>query len=104
MAGFFRSHRGCYLSFFCCLLLSTELSLFMDILYKRYFGRLRLLRSSDVEENPGLRDSRRSCCVCHTKIRSLHKNLSNLSLMVEFVFFFALRFLSFPGRAYGAGF
>ena len=43
----------------------------MDILYKRYFGRLRLLRYSDVEENPRPRTSRRLCRVVYANIRGL---------------------------------
>ena len=35
----------------------------MGILYKRYCGRLRLLRSTDVEENPGSGNSCRPCRV-----------------------------------------
>ena len=51
----------------------------MGILYKRYFDHLRLLRSSNVEENPEPRVSRRSCCVEYANIRNLHGNLSDLS-------------------------
>ena len=53
----------------------------MGNLYKRYFYRLRLLRSSDVEKNPGPRASRRSCLVVFANIRSLHRNWSDLSLI-----------------------
>ena len=55
----------------------------MSILYKRYFDRLRLLRSSDVEENPGLRALRRSCCVVYVNVQGPHMNLSDLSLMAR---------------------
>ena len=48
-------------------------SLFVGILYKRYVGHLRLLTSSDVEENLEPRASRRSCRVIYTLIRGLHK-------------------------------
>ena len=48
----------------------------MGILYKHYFGHLRLLKSSDVEENPGSKASRTSCCVVYANILGLHKNLS----------------------------
>ena len=70
----------------------------MGILYKRYFGRLRLLRSSDVEENPGPRVSRRSYRVVYANIRGLHKNLSDLALIARGggVFFFVRGLLS-PG-------
>ena len=37
---------------------------------------LGLLRSSDVEENPGPRASHRSYRVVYANIRSLHRNLS----------------------------
>ena len=49
----------------------------MSILYKRYFGRLRLLKSSDVEENPGPRASRQSCRI----VRELHKKLFKAPLL-----------------------
>ena len=52
----------------------------MSTLYKRCFGRLRLLRSSDVEENNGQRASRRSC--------------------LFFFFFFVMRPLSLPGATF----
>ena len=52
----------------------------MGILYRLYFGRQRLLRSSDVEENPGQRISHRSCRFAYANIRGLHKNVSDLSL------------------------
>ena len=55
----------------------------MSILSKRYFGRLRLLKSSDVEENPGPIASRWSCRVVYANIRDLHRNLSDLSLMAR---------------------
>ena len=55
----------------------------MGFVYKRYLGRLRLLRSSDVEENPGSRVSRRSCCIVFGNIPSRHKNLSDLSFIVR---------------------
>ena len=55
----------------------------MGILYKCYFGHLRQLRSSNVEENSGLRASRRSRCVVCANIRGLHKKLSDLSLMAR---------------------
>ena len=51
----------------------------MGILYKR-FGHLRLLRSSNVEEYPGQKSSRRSCRVVYANIGGQHKNLSDLSL------------------------
>ena len=53
----------------------------MGIRYNRYFGRLRLLRFSDVGENPRPRASRRSCHVVYVNIQSLSKNLSDLSLI-----------------------
>ena len=43
----------------------------MGILYKHYFGRLRLLRSSDVDEDPGPKTSRRLCRVVYVNIRGL---------------------------------
>ena len=72
MAGFFMNYLdGClYFFFYCCI----SNSLFMGILYKHYFGRLRLLRSSYVEENSGPRDA---------NIRHLHKNLSDLPLIAR---------------------
>ena len=62
----------------------------MGILHKRYFGCLRLLSSSDVEENTGSRALRRSCRVVYANIRGLHKNLSDLSFIARGgdVFFF----------------
>ena len=69
----------------------------MGILYKHDFGHLRILRSSDVKENPGPKASRRSCCVVYANIRGLHKNLSDLSLIArggDVVF--GLRLLSLP--------
>ena len=62
----------------------------MSILCKSCFGRLRQLRSADVEQIPGPRDSRRSCRVAFAIIRGLHKNLLDLSLMTRSrdVFFF----------------
>ena len=77
------------------LLIFAKFSLFRGILFKRYFGCLRLLCSSDVE-NPAPRASRRSYRVAYANIRGLQKNLSDLSLMAKGgdVFFF-LRFLSF---------
>ena len=74
----------------------------MGIQYKRYHSRLRLLRSLNVEENPGQRVSRRSCRVLYANIRVLHKYLSNLSLSATggYVFFFSLRLLSFPGATF----
>ena len=51
----------------------------MGILYKRYIGCLRLLKSSDVGENPGPRASRRSCRVVYVNIWGLRRNLSDLS-------------------------
>ena len=65
----------------------------MGILYKLYLGRLRLLRSSDGKENPGSRTSRRSCRVVHANIPSLHKNLSNLSLLSEVEMWFCFETL-----------
>ena len=45
----------------------------MGILYKR---RMKLLRSSDVEENPETRASHRLRCVVYTNTLGLHKHLS----------------------------
>ena len=73
----------------------------MGILYKRYFGLLRLLMSSDVEENSGTRASRRSFRAVYAKIRGLHKNLSDISLMVRGGnVVFVLRHLSLPGATF----
>ena len=55
----------------------------MGILYNRYFGRMRLFKTSNVEDNPGPRASRRSCRVVYANIRGLHKNLSYLSLIAR---------------------
>ena len=55
----------------------------MGILYKLYFGRLRLLRSSDLKENPGPKVSRKSCRVVYANIWGLHKNLSELPLITK---------------------
>ena len=52
----------------------------MGILYKHYFGRLRLWRYSEIEQNPGPRASRRLWYVVYANIRRLHKSLSNLFL------------------------
>ena len=62
----------------------------MGILHKLYFSRLRLFRSSDVEENSRPRASRKSCCVVYANIRGLHKKLSDLSLIARggYVLFF----------------
>ena len=99
VAGYFRSHRDCYLYlfFYCCI----SNSLFMDILYKRYFGHLRLLMSTDVE-NSGPRASRMTCRVLCANIRGLHKNLPDLSLIARGgdVFFFIFRLLSLPGATF----
>ena len=54
----------------------------MGILYKNYYGRLRLLRSSDVEKNSVPWASRKSCVV-YANIKGLHKNLSDLSLIAR---------------------
>ena len=63
----------------------------MGILYKRYFGRLRLLRSSDVDENPGSpRASRRSCRIEYANIHDLYKRIYQICLLlleVEVCFF-----------------
>ena len=73
----------------------------MDILYKRHFGRLRLLRASDVEKNPEPRASRRLCCAVYTNFRSQHRNLSDLSLDARGGYvFFVLRLLSLPGATF----
>ena len=89
----------------CCI----SNSLHMGILYKFYFGRLRLLRSSDVEEKPETLVSRRSRGVVYTNILGLHKNLSDLSLTAGGGdVFFILRLLSLPGStfpsSYSSGF
>ena len=65
----------------------------MGILHKRHFDRLRLMRSSDVEENPKPRASRRSCCVVCVNTRGLQKNISDLSLIARAgdMLFFVLR-------------
>ena len=55
----------------------------MGILYTRYFDRLRLSRSLDVKKNPGPIASRRSCRVMEANIRSLHKYLSDFSLIAR---------------------
>ena len=47
------------------------------------FGRLRLFRSSDLEENPGPRPSRRSCLVVYANTRGLHKNLTDWSIIAR---------------------
>ena len=52
----------------------------MDVLYKRYVIRLRLLRSSDDEKYPEPRASRTSCHVVYANIRDLHKKFSDLFL------------------------
>ena len=73
----------------------------MDILCKRYFGRLRLLKSSDVEENSGPRASRRSCRVVYANIMSLRKKLSELLFISRgggVVFVLRLYFL--PGATF----
>ena len=76
----------------------------MCILYKVYFVRLRLLRSSDVEENSRPRSACSSCRVVFTKkvytnIRGLHENLSDLSLIVSEMemWFSVLRLLTLSG-------
>ena len=53
----------------------------MGILYKRYLGHLRLLRSSGGKENPGSGILHRSCRVVYANILCLYKNLSDLSLI-----------------------
>ena len=58
-------------------------SLFTVILCNLYFGRLRLVRISDVEENSGPRASRRSYRVVYANIRGLHENLLELSLITR---------------------
>ena len=55
----------------------------MSILYTPYFGRLKLLRSSDVEENPEPKASRRSYCAVYANIWSMDKNLSDYTLMAR---------------------
>ena len=55
----------------------------MGTLYKRYFGRLWLLKPLDVEETPEPRASFRSYRVVYANIRRLHKNLSDLSLIAR---------------------
>ena len=76
----------------------------MYILYNPYFGSLRLLTPSNVEENPGPSSSRRSCCVV---CRVVHVNILDciricqicLSLPeVEICFF--LRLLSLPDATF----
>ena len=63
MADLLMSHRDSYLHiFFYCYCISNSFSI--GILYIAYFERIRLLMSSDVEENPGATvSSRLSCCV-----------------------------------------
>ena len=75
MAGFFRGHHDYYLYLFLCCYCSILNFLFMGTLYKLYLDRLKLLVSSGVEENPGLRASRRSGRVLHANTRDMHKNL-----------------------------
>ena len=75
--------------------------MFMSILHKGYFGCLRLLTSSDVEENPGPTVSHRSCRVVYANIRGLHKNLLNLSHMASGgEVMFSLRVLSLPDATF----
>ena len=61
--------------------------LICGILCKHYFGCLRLLRSSDVVENPGPSAARMSCRVVYANIRGLYKNSLDLSLVSRDVFF-----------------
>ena len=61
--------------FFHCIILSN--SLFIGILYKLYFDHLRLLMSLDVEENTGLKASRRSFRIVYANVLGLLKNLSD---------------------------
>ena len=68
-----------FVSFFYFYCISN--SLFMGILYKRYFGSVRLLGSLEVKENPGTRALRRLGCVVHANIRGQPKNLLDLSLI-----------------------
>ena len=51
--------------------------------YKRYFSRMRLLRSSDEEEKFRLKALRKLYRVVYTNIRGLHKNLSDLSFIAR---------------------
>ena len=53
--------------------------LFKSFLYKLFFCRLRLVKSSDMEENTGSSASRRSCHVVSCQYPGLHKNWSDLS-------------------------
>ena len=68
--------------FYCCCEPNSSC---MDILYKRYFSLLRLLRSSEVEveEKPEPKASRRSCRFVCVNLRGLHKNLFDLSLIAR---------------------
>ena len=60
------------------------------------------MRSSNREENPESRASRRSCRVVHANIRSMYKNLLDLSLLARggFVIFFVQRLLSLLGATF----
>ena len=73
----------------------------MSILYKRYFGHLRIVKSSDVMENPKPRASRRSWCVGQANIRAC-KRICKICLLwpeVEMCFF-VVRPLTFPGATF----
>ena len=63
----------------------------MCMLYQRLFDLLRLLRSSDVEENLRSRTSLKSSRVVYANICILHKNLSGLSIIARggVVFFYS---------------
>ena len=70
----------------------------MGILYNLYFGRLRLLRSPDVE-NPGLMISRRYLLVVYANIRGLNLSISLIARGRDVVF---VRRISLPGVSFSS--
>ena len=54
------------------------------------------MRSSDAEDNPGPKTSRRSCRIVYANIRGLHRDLLHLSLIgrIGDVFFFCSEILA----------
>ena len=60
----------------------------MGILNEYYFGRLRILRSFDVEENPGSKASRMSCRVVYSNIRACLRICQIYLLLPEVEMFF----------------
>ena len=75
----------------------------MDILHKRYFGRLIVMRSSDVEENLGPRASHRPCSVVYVNIRACIR-ICQICLLGSKVkmWFFVLKLLSLPGATFSS--